>query len=57
MFQAVETVFAHPPISAIEGLEQMRAYLIDPHRRRQIRIAELRRNWYFLKCAIESTRM
>src|ERR1035438_2335011 len=50
MFQAVEVVFAHRPISVIEGLERMRAHLID-----QIHIGELRRNWYFLKCAIGST--
>ncbi len=56
MFQAVEAVFAHPPVAAIEGPEQMRTYLIDPRRRKQIHIAELRKNWYFLKCAIESTR-
>ena len=42
MFRAVETVFAHPPVAAIEGPEQMRAYLIDPRRRKQIHVGELR---------------
>lgn len=55
MFQAVETVFANPPVGAIEGPEQMCTYLIDPGRRKQIHIGELWKNWYLLKCAIEST--
>lgn len=54
MFQAVEAVFAHPPQTVIERLEKMRAYLLEPRREKQVHIAALRENWYFLKAAIES---
>lgn len=49
MFQAVEAVFAHPPQTVIERLEKMRAYLLEPRREKQVHIAALRENWYFLR--------
>jgi hypothetical protein len=56
MFLAIQAVLADPPGDVRESIEQMSDYLLAPKRAQLPHIAELRRSWYFLRCAIRSNR-
>lgn len=54
MFCAIKDVFSTSAGEMRPGLEQMRSYLLDKRRKILPHIIELKKNWYFLECAIES---
>lgn len=54
-FKAIQRVFAPPIPNLADGIEQMRAYALRGKKRPPPHIADIQKNWYFLKCAIEAT--
>ena len=54
-FQAIQRLFAPPVPNLADGIEQMRAYVLRGKTKPPPHIADIRKNWYFLTCAIEAT--
>jgi hypothetical protein len=54
VFQTIERVVKEPIVDLSGAIETMRSHLLSAEWKKFLHLAELRKNWFFLECAIRS---